>query len=60
MFPNAERIWPLLQDVRKEGYLPFLLLVPDRNGLLADHPHPVIHSEIETVHMDEMKEMVAR
>ena len=27
MFTGAEKLWPILEEVRKGGYMPFLLLV---------------------------------
>ena len=61
MFTGTEKLRPILEEVRKGGYMPFLLLVRDPNGPLASNPHhPNIHSEIEIAHMDELKEMVKR
>ena len=61
MFTHAEQLWPILQDIRKAGYMPYLLLVPDPNGPLREHhQHPTVQTEFEPAHMDHMKEMVHR
>ena len=60
MFPQSEKLWAILEEVRKEGFLPYLLLVPDGLGPLAGHPHGPIHSLVEPRHMDQFKEMVNR
>ena len=60
MFPQSEELWGLLKQVRKEGFLPYLLLVPDPLGPLAGHPHDPIHSQFEPAHMDQFIEMVHR
>ena len=60
MFPQSEELWGLLKQVRKEGFLPYLVLVPDPLGPLAGHPHDPIHSQFEPAHMDQFIEMVHR
>ena len=61
MFSHAEELWPILDAIRKGGYLPMLLLVRDPDGPLAEHPmHPPIITEIHVAHMDQLKEMVNR
>ena len=61
MFSHAEELWPILDAIRKGGYLPMLLIVRDPDSPLAEHPmHPPIHTEIHVAHMDQLKEMVNR
>ena len=60
MFPKSEELWALLEEVKKAGFLPYLLLVPDRLGPLAGHPHDPILSNFEPAHMDQFKLMVHR
>ena len=61
MFPLADQIWPMLQAVRDRGYMPYLLLVPDPTGPLADRPHYLpIHTEVQVQHMDVFKDIVHR
>ena len=60
MFPQSEELWGLLKQVKKEGFLPYLLLVPDPLGPLAGHPHDPIHSVFEPAHMDQFMLMVSR
>ena len=60
MFPQSEELWALLKQVKREGFLPYLLLVPDPLGPLAGHPHDPIHTEFHPAHMDQFMLMVNR
>ena len=62
MFPHAKEIWALLSEVKKQGFMPLLILVPDPDGPLAlhSHNHSPIHSELGAPHLDILKKIVER
>ena len=42
MFPHANEIWALLSEVKKQGFMPLLILVPDPDG--PSFTPPLSHS----------------
>ena len=62
MFPHASEIWALLSEVKIQGFMPLLILVPDPDGPLAlhSHNHSPIHSELGAPHLDILKKIVER